>query len=249
MRAVCTTRAGGQSRAPYDALNLGLHVGDDAAAVAANRAVLAGALGQAPAFLNQVHGTVLVQLQGQGVPSSADGAFTRQPGQVCTVMVADCLPVLLCSPDGSWVAALHAGWRGLAGPGGQGVIEAVQACFRPLALDGRAVAAPELIAWLGPCIGPQAFEVGPEVLRGFLEPLTDPQAIAATQACFVPRGPGKWWADLPGLARLRLAALGVERIYGNDGSPPWCTVSNPLRFFSHRRDGISGRMAACIWLD
>ena len=167
-------------------------------------------------------------------------------------MVADCLPVLLCSRDGTWVAAAHAGWRGLAGRpenGGKGILEHVLESFGAVAQVEPARAATDLIAWLGPCIGPQAFEVGDEVRAAFLAVPRSDADRQAIQACFSPQGGGKWLADLAGLARLRLAALGVSAIYGNDGSLPWCTFSNPLRFFSHRRDGISGRMAACIWRD
>lgn len=249
VRAVCTTRAGGGSLPPYDSLNVGSHVGDDAPAVAHNRAVLAQALGRKPVFMNQVHGTVLQQLPATphtAVPT-ADGAWTTALGPVCTVMVADCLPVLLCSADGVWVAAAHAGWRGLAGEGGFGVLEATLEAFRPEALVKSAQTAMNLIAWLGPCIGPQAFEVGQDVRSAFLQDLREPAQTDPISACFVPLGQGKYLADLAGLARLRLAALGLTQVYGNDSSPAWCTVNNPLRFFSHRRDRVSGRMVACIW--
>ena len=248
VRAVCTTRNAGVSRPPYDSLNLGSHVGDDASAVAHNRAVLKQVLGVKPVFLNQVHGTDMLALA-HDTPdgATADGAITRERGLACTIMVADCLPVLLCDVQGTQVAAVHAGWRGLAGvgasPGGLGVLEQVLKQFRPLALVDPAQAATEVIAWLGPCIGPTAFEVGAEVVEAFT--LTDPQA----QQCFSPQPGGKWLADLQALARQRLAALGVTRVFGNDGSAPWCTVSNPSRFFSHRRDRVSGRLAACIWLE
>ena len=249
VRSLCTTRAGGVSLPPYDSLNLGTHVGDSRQAVAHNRTVLTQALATTPVWMNQVHGTSLLQLQGQAFaePPTADGAWTTERGPVCTVMVADCLPVLLCSSDGSWVAAAHAGWRGLAGEGGRGLLQAVFKAFRPVAQVKPAGVATDLIAWLGPCIGPQAFEVGADVRGAFLLNLTDPVQAAAVAACFVPLGHGKYNANLPGLARLRLAALGVTQVYGNDGSPEWCTVGNPSRFFSHRRDRVSGRMAACIW--
>ena len=162
-------------------------------------------------------------------------------------MVADCLPVLLCSSDGAWVAAAHAGWRGLAGEDGRGILQTVFKTFRPVAQVKPAWVATDLIAWLGPCIGPQAFEVGVEVRDTFLQRLTDWVQVSAVTACFVPLGHGKYNANLPGLARLSLAALGVTQVYGNDGSPAWCTVGNPSKFFSHRRDRVSGRMAACIW--
>ncbi len=243
VRAVCTTRSGGVSVPPYDSLNLGSHVGDGANAVARNRAVVQQALGVKPVFLNQVHGIDMLRLA-LDTPdgASADGAITRERGLACAIMVADCLPVLLCDVQGTQVAAVHAGWRGLAGIDGVGVLECVYKQFMPIAPDKYSDVAIDLIAWLGPCIGPDAFEVGDDVVAAFTR--TDVQAAA----CFQPLPGGKWLANLPALARQRLAALGVRQIFGNDGSAPWCTVGNPLRFFSHRRDRISGRQAACIWL-
>ncbi len=244
VRAVCTTRAGGRSQPPYDSLNLGDHVGDDPLAVGANRALLAQALAARPVFLNQVHGSTAVAL-GPHTPhgNAADSCSTRERGLACTIMVADCLPVLFTDVQGSFVAAAHAGWRGLAGQGGVGVLENVFKHFMGFEPVGYAPSATKIIAWLGPCIGPEAFEVGAEVKAAF--EVHDPQAAA----CFRPvSAPGKWLADLPALARQRLAALGIERVYGNDGSTAWCTFSNPSRFFSHRRDRVSGRLAACIWL-
>lgn len=244
VHAVCTTRAGGHSVAPYDTLNLGDHVGDAPSAVAANRAVLQQAMGARPVFLSQVHGTHVEWLSDKTTNGTqADGCITAQAQLVCTIMVADCLPVLLTNAQGSLVAAVHAGWRSLAGSRGQGVLENVIACFRaqaPVSIDKYAT---NIIAWLGPCIGPQAFEVGDDVREAFLS--QDP----AAQTLFTARPNGKWLADLPGLARLRLAASGVTQIYGNDGSRDWCTVSQPSRFFSYRRDRVSGRLAACIWRD
>ena len=248
VRAICTTRNGGVSAAPYDSLNLGTHVGDDPNKVARNRALLQGALGAKPVFLNQVHGTDMLTLTHDTHDTTPDGAaadsaFTRERGLACTIMVADCLPVLLCDVQGTQVAAVHAGWRGLAGESGMGVLEHAFKRFVPPApafLDNDAI---ELIAWLGPCIGPAAFEVGADVMTAFT------RTHAHAGACFRPLSGGKWLADLPALARQRLAALGVTRVFGNDGSAPWCTVGQPLRFFSHRRDRISGRQAACIWLD
>ena len=244
VQALCTTRSGGVSSPPYDSLNLGTHVGDDADKVARNRALLQAALGAKPVFLNQVHGTDLLALA-HDTPdgASADGAFTRARGLACTIMVADCLPVLLCDVQGSQVAAVHAGWRGLAGLDGIGVLEHACKQFMPLAPVGYAHDAIELIAWLGPCIGPGVFEVGNDVVAAF----TGTHVQAAE--CFKPLPGGKWLADLQALARQRLAALGVNQVFGNDGSAPWCTVGQPLRFFSHRRDRISGRQAACIWLE
>jgi YfiH family protein len=247
VKALFTTRGGGQSRPPYDALNLGTHVGDSLADVLANRAVLQHTLGVRPVFLEQVHGTQ-VQVLAPDTPdgSAADACLATQPGVACTIMVADCLPILLCDAGGTWVAAAHAGWRGLAGQGGVGVVEsslaAIHAQKRSLAPVESARVAPETIAWLGPCIGPTAFEVGDEVRQAFVD------GAPESADCFAPVGPGKWRANLPALARQRLQTAGVQAIYGNDGNLPWCTVSNPSRFFSHRRDRVSGRLAACIWL-
>jgi polyphenol oxidase len=252
VRALCTTRAGGMSGAPYDSLNLGPHVGDHPAHVQHNRAVLQQALGARPVFMVQVHGTHVLEL-GSETPDhlQADGCTTTALGVACTVMVADCLPILLCDMAGTRVAAAHAGWRGLLGKvgapeeggGSQGVVEQIVKHFLPAAPAKSAQAATKIIAWLGPCIGPQAFEVGPEVRAAFVG--ADPQAAQ----CFAALPADKWLADLAGLARLRLRAMGVHAIYGNDSSTAWCTVSNPSRFFSHRRDLVSGRQGACIWLE
>lgn len=244
VRAVFTTRAGGVSAAPYDALNLGDHVGDALADVQANRARLAAAITAQPVFLQQVHGRAVAHLTGSTpAPLVADASLTTQPGIACTAMVADCLPVLFTDTRGTVVAAAHAGWRGLLGLGGQGVLEAVYKEIMPLVQVEPAQGAIKIIAWLGPCIGPDAFEVGPEVPAAFIA--QQPEAAAL----FVRHGPDKWRANLPGLARLRLQALGVQGIYGNDGSAGWCTVGHPSRFFSYRRSGVCGRMAACIWLN
>lgn len=244
VQALCTTRQGGVSLSPYDSLNLGLHVADDAAHVYTNRQRLADAVGGRPVFLNQVHGSHCLPLSASTADGAvADACAATAPGVVCTIMVADCLPVLLAAADGSQVAAAHAGWRGLVGEAGHGVLEATMESFRPLAPVKYARAAPEIIAWLGPCIGPDAFEVGAEVRDAFMA------ALPAAAECFKPLAGGKWLANLPALARQRLQAAGVHSIWGNDGSAAWCTVSNPLRFFSHRRDRVSGRQAACIWLE
>lgn len=253
VHAVFTTRSGGVSLPPFDSLNLGRPSRDDMQAVSTNRALLQAALGRAPVYLSQVHGTRSVQLPTNSVDSAdtlieADACTSGTPGVVCTIRVADCLPVLLADDRGGGVAAAHAGWRGLA----SGVLESN---FGQLAvvLAGRAGSeaaadvAQHTLAWLGPCIGPKAFEVGGEVRDAFVRH----DERAAT--CFAPLPAGKWLADLAALARMRLHALGINRIYGNDSSRRWCTVANPSRFFSHRRDsvalGASGRMAACIWLD
>jgi polyphenol oxidase len=238
VRAACTARSGGASAGPYDSLNLGDHVGDEPAAVAANRAAFAQALRARPVFLRQVHGTKVVRLAADTPDGAeADGCFTSASGVACTIMVADCMPVLLARDDGRAVGAAHAGWRSLAG----GVIES--ACEGLRNAPGVPPARAEgLMAWLGPCIGPQAFEVGADVKAAFEK--QDPGA----SAFFRPHAPGKWLADLPALARRRLAGLGISRVYGNDGSAAWCTVSDASRFFSHRRDRTSGRFAASVWL-
>ena len=225
VRALVTTRNGGVSTGPYASFNLGDHVGDDPAAVAENRRILRAHLPAEPVWMKQVHGIrCLDATQDKG---DADAAFARTPGVVCAVLTADCLPVLLCDRDGTVVAAAHAGWRGLAA----GVIESTVA-----AMD---VPADRLMAWLGPAIGPQHFEVGGEVRDIFMahEP-------CAAQA-FVPRPNGKWLCAIGVLAAQRLAALGVCRQAKTD----FCTVRDATRFFSYRRDGNTGRMASLIWLD
>ncbi|QTD44045.1 peptidoglycan editing factor PgeF [Ottowia testudinis] len=252
VRARFTTRgasaADGASAPPCEFFNLGDHVGDAPAAVQANRQRLQQVLGARPVFMRQVHGVdVLALMPGTPDGMTADAAVTTQRGLACAVMVADCLPVLLTDTAGRAVAAAHAGWRGLA----SGVLEQTLKAFRAVALTHQAQAAIDteaiqVMAWLGPCIGPQVFEVGAEVRQAFLD------ADAGAAACFAARPGGKFLADLPALARRRLAAAGVTRVHGNDGSPGWCTVQQPQRYFSYRRDqskrGGTGRMAACIWL-
>ena len=243
VHAVCTTRTGGVSVAPYDSLNLGDHVGDDPNFVAANRAILQQTIGAKPVFLNQVHGTQVVPLDATTPNGTvADACLTDQPGLACTVMVADCLPLLFATADGKCVAAAHAGWRGLAGQGGVGILEATVKRMQANSTQAKGVKATDILAWLGPCIGPHAFEVGDEVRAAFAA--TDPLA----GDCFKPQAPGKWLADLAALARLRLRALGFTQMYGNDSSAPWCTVGNASRFFSYRRDRVTGRLGASIWL-
>lgn len=255
VRAVFTSRAAGVSLPPFDSMNLGDHVGDIPAHVAANRALLQQATGTRAVFLNQMHGREVLALAAETPDGqAADACVTAQRKLACTVMVADCLPVLLSTREGDAVAAAHAGWRGLAGsgtPDGIGVLAAVYASFSALVQQLRPHAAIETIAWLGPCIGPAVFEVGAEVKAAF--EAADPRAAR----CFHAIEAAKYLADLPALARLQLRALGITQVYGNDGSAPWCTVGNPLRFFSHRRDagpggngfGTTGRMAASIWLE
>ncbi len=266
VRAVFTTRQGGVSLPPYDTLNLGDHVGDAAAAVAANRQILQRVIDCQPVFLQQVHGTGVLELSHDSVDGlAADACLTRQRGLACTIMVADCLPVLFAHLDQAVVAAAHAGWRGLAGTGWpvdadagrqpfDGVLETTFRRFAESVGTAQSAVAPRTIAWLGPCIGPTAFEVGSEVKAAF-------EAVHPAAATFFVKQPElsekarqtKYLADLPGLARLRLRALGITHIYGNDGTDDWCTVSRPSRFFSHRRDAVggrsTGRMAACIWRD
>ena len=258
VKAVFTTRSGGGSNSPWHSMNLGDHVGDAPQHVSANRASLQKAITSRPVFLNQVHGVDVQQLSSTTPEgTAADACVTTQRGLACTIMVADCLPVLLTNLEGTVVAAAHAGWRGLAGADGRGVLETVLSVFkvtnRPVAQLKRALAAPEIIAWLGPCIGPTAFEVGADVKVAFES--SQPGAAQFFNAT----GKSKYLADLAGLARARLQALGITNIHGNDSTAAWCTVGNPSRFFSHRRDAAAaaaggngfnttGRMAACIWL-
>lgn len=244
VHGVCSTRAGGVSRAPYDSLNLGDHVGDNPAHVASNRAYFQKCIGVKPVFLNQVHGTKVVHLVAATPHATvADACLTDVPALACTIMVADCLPVLLTSRQGDWVAAAHAGWRGLAGQGGVGILEETYKRVMALALANNTQKVPEILAWLGPCIGQRAFAVGREVRDAFVA--CAPHAASMFQQ--LDQGP--CLANLAGLARQRLAALGITQVYGNDGSDNWCTVTQSERFFSHRRDRVSGRLAVSIWRD
>lgn len=232
VRAVATTRTGGASRLPWASLNLGDHVGDDPLAVARNRGLLRDALGlpREPVWLKQVHGTAVVDAAVAGDRAAADASWTTSPGIVCAVLTADCLPVLFCNRMGTHVAAAHAGWRGLAA----GVLESTVAWL------AAAGARPEsLLAWLGPAIGPESYEVGGEVREAFLR--SDPSAEAA----FRPGRPDRWLLDLYGAARHRLRRAGVMAVSGGD----YCTLADPDRFFSHRRDGVTGRQATLIWLE
>lgn len=225
VRAVQTTRRGGLSKPPYDSLNLGMHVGDDALTVAANRNLLNTVVPSEPVWLEQVHGTDVILAERAGCAPRADACITRQANAVCTVMTADCLPVFLCDDAATVVGVAHAGWRGLA----DGVIEA--------AVRAMAVAPSSLMAWLGPAIGSQSFEVGAEVRETFLR-----HDLAAASA-FTPVA-NKYLADIYLLARQRLQALGMRRIYGGN----FCTCRDADRFYSYRRDGQTGRMASLIWL-
>lgn len=227
VRALVTTRRGGISGSPWQGFNLGDHVGDDPVSVAANRARLRRELPADPLWLAQVHGAQCVEASLAVSGTQADASFTRQRGVVCAVLTADCLPVLLCDDRAGVVAVVHAGWRGLAA----GVIEAAVAAME--------VPGASLMAWLGPAIGPRAFEVGGEVREAFVA-----SAAAAAQA-FEPQANGKWLCDIHALARLRLEAIGIHRVWGSN----LCTVTDAETFFSYRRDGITGRMASLIWLD
>jgi len=232
--AVMTTRAGGYSAAPFDTMNVGMHVGDAPVAVQRNRALLAEAIRAAPVYLSQVHGTRVVRLSTADVASEAaiheaDACVTTVPGIACTAQVADCLPVLFAAPGA--VAAAHAGWRGLAA----GVLEATLS-----SLCEAAQCEPNQVqAWLGACIGPRQFEVGADVLQAF-----GVSEEESNTSRVKPRGAGKWLANLPQLARDRLQARGVLSVSGGG----WCTVEDASRFFSFRRDRLTGRMVAAVWL-
>ncbi len=225
VRTIQTTRRGGVSAAPYASLNLGDHVGDDPAAIAENRRLLRTHLPAEPLWLKQVHGTRCLDAAMAHPGDEADAAIARQPGVVCAVLTADCLPVLFCDIAGTIVAAAHAGWRGLVA----GILEQTVAAMN--------VPADQLLAWLGPAIGPQHFEVGEDVRMAFLN--QNPHSEFA----FSPKTNGKWLCDLYALARFRLGAMSISRITSAD----FCTVGDPDRFFSYRRDGTTGRMASLIW--
>jgi polyphenol oxidase len=235
--ALMTTRCGGVSAAPFDSLNLRAGLGDDPDSVARNQLVLAGAMSATPVYLNQVHGAAVVRLVRTDAAPDApirtgDASVTTEDGLACAVQVADCLPVLFAAPQGLAVGAAHAGWRGLA----LGVLEATLR-----AVCAAADCEPgQVQTWLGACIGAQEFEVGPDVLEAF-----GVSVLGAGSARFVTKGPGKWRADLAGLARDRLCSCGVRMIGGGS----WCTVSDPSRFFSYRRDRTTGRMVAAIWIE
>lgn len=228
VHAATTTRLGGLSDGPYASFNLGDHVGDDPRAVAANRARLAAALAlpAPPPWLTQVHGVVVASAD-DAPAVEADARHAAVPGAVCAVLTADCLPLLLCSDDGREIAAVHCGWRGVLG----GIVAQAVARF--------AARPASLLAWLGPAIGPAAFEVGPEVRARFLA------ADGGADVCFRPARGQRWLADLPALTNRALAAAGVRRVTASAA----CTVTDAERFFSYRRDGVTGRMATLIWRD
>lgn len=229
IRAVTTTRQGGVSHAPYATLNLGFHTADDPENVAANCRRLQARLGlaEAPFWLKQVHGNDVVRAQKvSSEPPVADAVWSDVPGLACVVLTADCLPILLCDSEGTRIAAVHGGWRSLAA----NIIEHTIAAM--------GIAASDLVAWLGPAIGPAAFEVGPEVRGMFVERW--PETAAAFRA-----GEGdRWFCDIYSIARTQLRACGVGQIFGGG----FCTVADPDRFYSYRRDGETGRMASLIWL-
>lgn len=235
--ALMTTRHGGVSQGPFQSLNLRDGLGDDPVAVDRNKALLCAAISAQPVFLNQVHGAQVVRLfEPDGAPGApartADASVTTEPGLACTVQVADCLPVLFTAPNARAVGAAHAGWRGLA----LGVLEATLESVCELADCAPA----EVTVWLGACIGPRQFEVGADVLEAF-----GASTAGGDTTLFVRHTPGKWLANLPQLARARLRAVGVHDISGG----AWCTVEESSRFFSFRRDRVTGRMAAAIWIE
>jgi len=228
VRAWCTTRAGQFSQPPYDGFNTASHVGDDPDAVGACRRALAEYFQwhSNPQWLKQIHGIQVVEARSDGLEREGDAVYTRTPGQICTLHTADCLPVFFAAEDGSEVALAHAGWRGLAA----GVLEATLEHF---------TISPHLIqVWLGPAIGPSAFEVGEEVRAAFLD------EDAQSEACFQPNERGRWQADLYGLARRRLARAGVLHVSGGEH----CTYTDQ-RFFSFRREPVTGRLLSMIWID
>lgn len=219
------TNVGGVSLPPYDSFNLGDHVGDDPVAVASNRAALREFCPSEPKWLKQVHGVTVACADSMTAADEADASVAFRTNTVCAVLTADCLPVLFCNQSGTVVAAAHAGWRGLAA----GVLETTLAAMN--------THPNEILAWMGPAIGPQAFEVGEEVRAAFVSDLP------GTSQAFRPGLPGKWFADIYLLARLRLARAGVSKVYGGE----FCTFTDP-RFYSFRRDKTTGRMASLIWL-
>lgn len=233
--ALMSTRDGGVSAPPFERLNLGRSVGDAVDAVAENRRRFEAAVGVPPVWLSQVHGARVLRLPTAEALPAADASFTTDAGVACTVMVADCLPVLFAAPQARGVAAAHAGWRGLAG----GVLEATVSAL----CDAAGCRPGELSAWLGPCIGPRQFEVGADVLAAF-GPAAAARFVARGPAHVGPDGSPRWLADLPGLARDRLQTAGVDQVSGGG----WCTVEERSRFFSFRRDRVTGRMAAAVWI-
>jgi polyphenol oxidase len=236
VRACITTRAGGLSSAPYASNNFGLHVGDDRAAVEANRNALCEHLGlkKSPQWLEQVHGVKIVRAKDDMLVRTADASFSSDIGQACVVMTADCLPIFLCDQQGSQVAVLHCGWRSLA----KGI------CARALS---KFTSSPrELMAYLGPAISQKHFEVGVDVLEAFFKSARNATHADAIAKAFIPgQRPLHFYADIYELARAELKSLGVTKIYGGD----YCTYEQSENFYSYRRDGVTGRMAHVIWLE
>ncbi len=233
VKVAITTRIGGVSRSPFDSCNLGGHVGDDPQAVAANRAAVSRVLElpQQIQWLEQIHSNKVVEAGDGERVLTADGVYTQQANRVCAVLTADCLPVFLCSANGQQVGVFHAGWRGLAG----GILREAVARFENPA---------QVLAYLGPAIGPTAFEVGIDVLEAFFETAQSPAHADVVAGAFKPgKKPLRFMADLYQLARAELSALGVTAVYGGE----YCTYSDSARFYSFRRDGKTGRMASLIW--
>ncbi len=230
VKSLQTTRVGGFSVGPYSSLNLGAHVGDNQVFVEHNRQLLAPYLPSSPVWINQVHGIGVINAASSSSLQDADASYSKLANVVCATMTADCLPVLLCDTKGTVVSAVHAGWRGLC----DGVIEA--------AVHEMAVPASEVLAWLGPAIGPQSFEVGDDVRTQFIT--IDPSASLA----FKPHS-DKWLCDIYLLAKQRLQSIGVSQIYGATINIEFCTYSEVDRFYSFRRDNVTGRMASLIWLE
>jgi YfiH family protein len=234
VKTLQTTRIGGFSQAPYASLNLGMHVGDDVSVVVKNRQLLCAYLPSEPVWVNQVHGIDIIDAAKNSGLQNADASFTTQANIVCVTMTADCLPVLLCDKAGTVISAVHAGWRGLC----DGVIEA--------AVNKMAVCPKDILVWLGPAIGPHAFEVGDDVRQQFI--LKDAQSELA----FKPHGyhqlNTKWLCNMYLIAQQRLNKLGVTLVYGGGINEHFCTYTDEIRFFSYRRDSVTGRMASMIWL-
>lgn len=228
VRALTSTREGGASLSPYASFNLARHVGDEPQHVDRNRSLLLQQLDlpHEPRWLKQVHGTELLDLDQKGTSNEADGSFSRLKNKVCVVMTADCMPVLMCTSAGDRVAALHAGWRGLAA----GILRK--------GVTAMAVESSRLLVWLGPAIGAKSFDVGEQVYRAFVTQSSD------AKKAFEPAGAGYWHADLYMLARMQLRSLGVDQVFGGN----YCTYTDKQRFYSYRRDGATGRMASLIWL-
>lgn len=235
VRALQTTRLGGVSAAPYSSLNLGAHIHDDPIAVAKNRQLLSPYLPSEPVWVNQVHGVDVIDATTSTCLQNADASFTTKANVVCVTMTADCLPVLLCDKKGTIVAAVHAGWRGLC----DGVIEA--------AVNKMQVSPSDVLVWLGPAIGPDAFEVGSDVREQFIE--KDSQAALAFKSIGNQNADDKWLCNLYLLAKQRLNNIGVTELYGASVNEDFCTYTDETHFFSFRRDNVTGRMASMIWLE